>query len=58
MSILTGFLKKFFGDKSSKDIKKLLPILEQIKIEYAKLQDFSNDQLREETTKLRTQIAM
>ncbi|MCQ2973522.1 MAG: preprotein translocase subunit SecA [Bacteroidales bacterium] len=57
MSILTGFLKKFFGDKSSKDIKKLLPILEQIKIEYAKLQDFSNDQLREETTKLRTQIA-
>jgi len=58
MGILTGLLKKLFGDKSSKDIKKLLPILEQIKQEYASLQYLDNDHLRERTRQLRHQIAM
>ena len=57
MGILSGFLKKFFGDKSSKDIKKILPILEQIKQEYASLQYLDNDHLRERTQQLRHQIA-
>ncbi len=57
MGILTGLLKKLFGDKSSKDIKKLLPILEQIKQEYASLQYLDNDHLRERTRQLRHQIA-
>lgn len=56
MSILNSILKKFFGDKSSKDIKKMLPILENIKSEYAKLQSISNDELREKTQKLRQDI--
>ncbi|MDD6003051.1 MAG: preprotein translocase subunit SecA [Bacteroidales bacterium] len=57
MGILTGLLKKLFGDKSSKDIKKILPILEQIKQEYASLQYLDNDHLRERTRQLRHQIA-
>ena len=57
MSIFSSFLKKFFGDKSTKDIKKLLPILEQIKQEYAALQNISNDELRQRTKDLREQIA-
>lgn len=57
MGILNGILKKFFGDKSSKDIKKMLPILQQIKSEYAKLESLSNDQLREQTQKLRAEIS-
>ncbi len=57
MGILTGLLKKLFGDKSSKDIKKILPILEQIKKEYASLQHLDNDHLRERTRQLRHQIA-
>ncbi|MBO4244009.1 MAG: preprotein translocase subunit SecA [Bacteroidales bacterium] len=57
MGILTGLLKKLFGDKSSKDIKKLLPILEQIKQEYASLRNIDNDQLRQKTSDLRAQIA-
>ncbi|MBO7142000.1 MAG: preprotein translocase subunit SecA [Bacteroidales bacterium] len=57
MGILTGLLKKLFGDKSSKDIKKILPILEQIKQEYASLQYLDNDHLRERTQQLRHQIA-
>ncbi|MBR4440948.1 MAG: preprotein translocase subunit SecA [Bacteroidales bacterium] len=57
MGILSGFLKKFFGDKSSKDIKKLLPILEQIKEEYAKLQHISNDELRKRSADLRELLA-
>ncbi|MBQ3619736.1 MAG: preprotein translocase subunit SecA, partial [Bacteroidales bacterium] len=57
MGILTGLLKKLFGDKSSKDIKKILPILEQIKQEYASLQYLDNDHLRERTRQLRYQIA-
>ena len=57
MSIFSSFLKKFFGDKSTKDIKKLLPILEQIKQEYAALQNISNDELRKRTQDLRDSIA-
>ena len=57
MSIFSSFLKKFFGDKSTKDIKKLLPILEQIKQEYAALQNISNDELRKRTQDLRDTIA-
>ncbi|MCQ2252599.1 MAG: preprotein translocase subunit SecA [Bacteroidales bacterium] len=53
MGILQSLLRTFFGDKSSKDIAKLKPIVEQINLEFDKLKDISNDELRERTTKLR-----
>ena len=43
MGIIQNILKTFFGDKSSKDIKKMMPTVEKIKAEYAKLAGISND---------------
>lgn len=56
LDILTKSLSKLFGNKSERDIKELLPILENIKAEYPKLQNLSNDQLREKTTEFRARI--
>lgn len=56
MSLLQKVFKTFFGDKSSKDIKKMLPIVQQINAEFAKLKDLSNDELRALTAKLRLDL--
>jgi len=52
-----GFLKKLFGDKYDRDIKTILPIVENIKEEYAKLASVSNDVLRSKTLDFRNRIA-
>ena len=56
MSIIQNILKSIFGDKSSKDIKKMMPTVEKIKEEYAKLADISNDDLRALTQSLRQKL--
>ncbi len=56
MGFLQSLLKTFFGDKSSKDIKKMGPIVAQINEEYAKLRNISNDELRAMTTNLRAML--
>jgi preprotein translocase subunit SecA len=56
MGIIQNILKTFFGDKSSKDIKKMMPTVEKIKAEYAKLAGISNDELRALTQDLRRQL--
>ncbi|WMX15063.1 preprotein translocase subunit SecA [Aureispira sp. CCB-E] len=52
-----GFLKKLFGDKYDRDIKTILPIVEKIKDEYAKLTSVSNDVLRNKTLEFKDRIA-
>src|SRR5690554_4792093 len=47
-------LGKVFGTKSARDIKTLLPVVEQIKAEYNKLQQLSDDELRAQTTELKS----
>ncbi len=54
---IANFFKKFFSTKSEKDIKKLLPLVEQINKEFDKLKDLSNDELRAKTQELRNIIA-
>ena len=56
MSIIQNILESIFGDKSSKDIKKMMPTVEKIKEEYAKLADISNDDLRALTQSLRQKL--
>ena len=56
MSFINNILKKFFGEKSDKDIKEILPIVEQIKSEYANLANLSNDDLRAKTEQLKQKI--
>lgn len=56
MGFLNELINKFFGNKSQRDIKEILPIVEQIKVEFAKLESLSNDELRQTTTDLKNKI--
>ncbi|MFV0484273.1 MAG: preprotein translocase subunit SecA [Bacteroidales bacterium] len=53
MSSFATILGKLFGNKSDKDIKKIMPLVDEINKEYKNLSSLSHDQLREETDKLR-----
>lgn len=50
------FLSKVFGSKSERDIKHILPLVEKIKEEYAKLSALSNDELRGRTVTFKNRI--
>src|SRR6188768_3538702 len=45
-------IAKIFGTKSEKDIKRIMPMVEQTKQEGEKLKTISNDDLRNETRKI------
>jgi len=47
---------KIFGNKHEKDIKKILPIVDEINAEYEKLKSVSNDELRRMTSVFREEI--
>ena len=51
------FLRSLIGTKSDRDLKKLMPIVEQIKGVYPEIEHLSNDQLRERTQQIRALIA-
>ncbi|MDE6468422.1 MAG: preprotein translocase subunit SecA [Muribaculaceae bacterium] len=53
----TSFLKKVFGDKSSRDLKAIAPILAQIKAKVPEVQQYTNDQLRAAIDAVRADIA-
>ncbi|HUP14289.1 MAG TPA: hypothetical protein VM187_18835, partial [Niastella sp.] len=54
---MLGFLSKMFGgSKSEKDVKLILPIVEQINKNFAAYQSLSNDQLRSKTQEFRARI--
>lgn len=56
MGLVDNVLKKFFGNKSDRDIKEILPIVEKIKEAYTIVQKLSNDELRAKTHEIRTKI--
>ena len=49
MSFLNSLLKVFLGDKSGKDLKKLIPLVDEINNHFNKITSISNDQLRNKT---------
>ncbi len=51
------FLTKLFGDKSTRDIKEINPILASTKQAYEQIQKLTNDQLREKTNEFKKKIA-
>jgi len=55
--MISGLLKKIFGDKSQKDIKELKPYVEKINEAFAKLRDISDDDLRAKTIAFKAKIA-
>ncbi len=56
MAFLKSILEKVLGNKSDKDVKLILPMVEQINSEFDKLQSITNDELREKTNKLKSEI--
>ena len=56
MSVVNKILSLFLGDKSERDLKEILPIVELIKLEFDKLQSLSNDELRQASLNLKAQI--
>ncbi|HVW96360.1 MAG TPA: preprotein translocase subunit SecA [Mucilaginibacter sp.] len=54
---MLNFISKLFGSKSDRDIKGIMPIVEKIKAEYAKLGDLTNDELRAKTVGFKETIA-
>ncbi len=51
-----NFLKSLFGDKSSRDMKLIQPLVEQVKAVYPEVQKLDNDALRQRTKTLQQQI--
>jgi len=57
MAFITKILGKILGNKSERDIDEIMPIVEKVKQEYDRISSFTNDQLRDETLRLKSYIA-
>ena len=49
-------LKSLFGDKSSRDMKLIQPIVEKVKAVYPEVEKLSNDSLRARTQQIRQEV--
>lgn len=54
---MLNFISKLFGSKSDRDVKSILPVVEKVKAEFAKLGSLSNDELRAKTIGFKETIA-
>ena len=50
-------MKSIFGNKSDRDLKKLMPIVNSIKAVYPEIEKLSNDELRAKTASIRASLA-
>jgi preprotein translocase subunit SecA len=57
ISFISKSVTKIFGTKSERDIKALMPIVENIKNAYANLSSLSDDELRGKTAEFKSRIA-
>ncbi|MCH7827555.1 MAG: preprotein translocase subunit SecA, partial [Bacteroidetes bacterium] len=53
---MLNIVKKLFGDKYAKNLKELSPIVEEINLEYEKIKDLSDDELRQKTLEFKEKI--
>jgi len=58
MSFFNSILKFFIGDKTKKDIKSILPIVEEIKSFESEISKLNNDELREQTLNFKSEIEL
>ena len=56
MAFVTKFLSKILGNKSDRDINEIMPKVEAVKKEYSRVTLLDNNELREETDRLRALI--
>ena len=57
MSIINSLLKVFLGDKSGKDLKRIIPIVEEINKHFNDLSSLKNDELRNKTNSFKKIIS-
>ena len=55
--VLLELIGKIFGNKYDKDVKNIMPIVDQINTIFVELQSLTNDQLRQKTLDLKDQIS-
>ena len=53
---INKFLKSIFGDKASRDMKTIRPLVEKVKAAYPAVKALSNDELRAKTQEIRQQV--
>ncbi len=53
---LNTFLKSLFGDKSTRDMKLIQPLVESVKRAYPEIQALNNDELRAKTKEIQTYV--
>ena len=58
MSFFNSILKFFIGDKTKKDIKSILPIVEEVKSFESEISKLNNDELREQTQNFKSEIEL
>ena len=58
MSIFSKVITSVFGKKSDKDLKKILPIVEEINIKYDSLSKLSDDELKLEFRKIKDDLQL
>ncbi len=56
MGIIDKILKTFLGDKATRDLQEVQPLVEKIRAEYEKVVPLSNDQLRELSFELKRKV--
>ncbi len=52
----TSFIQSLFGNKSSRDMKLIQPMVETVKAEYPKIQALTNDELRAKTKEIQQYV--
>ena len=57
LTLMLNFLKKLFGDKQVRELKKFWPLVEEINRHYEPLQALSDDDLRAKTAGFKARIA-
>jgi preprotein translocase subunit SecA len=50
------FIKKLFGDKSTRDMREIQPWVEKVKAVYGEIEQLTNDGLRERTRELKARV--
>ncbi|TVQ88536.1 MAG: preprotein translocase subunit SecA [Bacteroidetes bacterium] len=54
---MLSIFRKFFGDKASRDLKEVMPLVKQIQDVYITVEKLSNDDLRAKTLELKEKVA-
>ena len=56
MALFSNILTKFFGRKSDKDLKKILPIVDEINLHFDSLNQLSDEEIKNRFLEIKHQL--